>query len=175
MKIMVGYSYVDNSQPSHKYHGANHNTQNQDQLYDLLMSKLLDGALNQPQQPPQDRVLRLWLFRTDCSLLKWTVSDPVFNPTFFDRIAENSAWIHKEIFFLSSYMFNFTNVDTVVGIFTKLNENRVLLPPAHLIMNKNITFHWTWAGKSVSVLVLQLIMIDYPASKSLHDRITPCL
>lgn len=59
MKIMVGYSYVDNSQPSHKYHGANHNTQNQDQLYDLLMSKLLDGALNQPQQPPQDRVLRL--------------------------------------------------------------------------------------------------------------------
>jgi len=53
MKIMVGYSLVDNSQPSHKYHGANHNTQNQDQLYDLLMSKLLDGALNQPQQPPQ--------------------------------------------------------------------------------------------------------------------------
>ena len=60
---MVGYSYVDNlsNQPSSKYHhgqpSSNNGNQSQDQLYDLLMSKLLDGAM--PQAKPQDRVLRL--------------------------------------------------------------------------------------------------------------------
>jgi len=57
MAIMVGYSYVDNlsNQPSSKYHhgqpSSNNGNQSQDQLYDLLMSKLLDGAM--PQAKPQ--------------------------------------------------------------------------------------------------------------------------
>lgn len=56
--IMVGYSYVENqnNQPNNKYQigqssGTHHNgnNQSQDQLYDLLMSKLLDGAMPQPK------------------------------------------------------------------------------------------------------------------------------
>ena len=60
---MVGYSYVDSDrlQPSMKYHGGQagrNGNHNQNQLYDLLMSKLLDGTMaGQPHQP-QDRVLR---------------------------------------------------------------------------------------------------------------------
>jgi hypothetical protein len=54
MAVMVGYSYVDNhsNQPSNKYHNgqsSNNGNQSQDQLYDLLMSKLLDGAMPQPK------------------------------------------------------------------------------------------------------------------------------
>ena len=69
---MVGYSYVDNhsSQPNNKYQigQSGNGNQSQDQLYDLLMSKLLDGAMPQPK--PQDRVLRLFRFRTKLIILQ---------------------------------------------------------------------------------------------------------
>ena len=90
MAVMVGYSYVDNhsNQPSNKYHNgqsSNNGNQSQDQLYDLLMSKLLDGAMPQPK--PQDRVIRLSHFRTGLE----QTSGPVLNTTSVMNILTNTV------------------------------------------------------------------------------------